>query len=151
LPVAAYAGKLAGKVSLKLVRSSNERPVAALLTDIEQWCRYAVVAARVRLEPLSFAMNEEGLVIVRGQPAPSIPGTRFADHDGILVPVGWAWSPAVSAAVLRRVLGLSGDEVAIWLADGRVERLHKEQFVPATRSAVRLTAAALEEVPDVAR
>jgi hypothetical protein len=56
------------------------------------------------------------------------------------VPCGWKWEPAVSERVLMRRFGVSADALLLWEEETTWSRLGLEQFVPATRSAVRATA-----------
>jgi hypothetical protein len=124
---------------LALVRSTIERDAAWLLTTLDAWSAYTAIAPQVRLACWSFAANSTGLVLVRGTPLPPLPGTRFVEMEGIAVPLGFAWSPAMPAAVLRRVFKLEKDDAVLWTADGMRRRIAAGDWVRATRSAVRLT------------
>lgn len=148
LPTAALPGEVSTKVALSLVRSATEERATILLTDVEQWRAFASRAPEIRLAALVFAMDEEGRVLVRGHPLPSMPGERFVDRQGVAVPAGWHWSPAVAPAVVRRLFGSAGEDLILWQRDGRVQQLPREQFVPATRSAARESAAEMVEVAD---
>ena len=128
-------------ISLRLVRSTNEREPELLLTSLESFQHFAVQAAQVRLDRLQFASNFTGEVLIRGTPLPPLPGQRFILHGGVAVPAGFAWQPAVSDEVLARCFGVSGDALVLWNEDGTITRLSGEQFVAATRSAVRATGA----------
>ena len=114
-----------------------------MLAGLDAWSAYGATAPQVRLACWSFAANSTGLVLVRGTPLPPLPGTRFVETDGIAVPLGFAWSPAVPAAVLRRVFKLEKDDALLWTADGVRRRIAAGDWVRATRSAVRLTCDAL--------
>jgi hypothetical protein len=127
---------------LTLVRSSIEQEPELLLTTIDEFKGFAKTAAQVRLDRLQFAANADGSVLVRGLPLPPLPGARFALHGVVAVPAGYSWQPAVSAEVLASRFGISGDTLILWYEDGTFTRLHSEQFVPASRSALGATAAA---------
>ena len=182
-PIAALPGQLSPRsanagATLRLTRSHIEIEPDLLLTSLEEFSKFAANAAQIRLEPLRFAANAEGEVLILGQPLPPLPGQRFVLHSGIAVPAGFTWQPAVSADVLARKLGVSGDSIVMWAAGwqseqsfpltpalspaaagerenrrqdkseipfegGRTTRLHAEQFVPVSRSALRATEAAL--------
>jgi hypothetical protein len=136
--VGGYEGH--GSVPLRIVRSAEERPIALLMTSLAEWREFALNAPEVRLRQLRFAVDEAGNVVVRGKPLPPLPGRQFVLHGNIAVQAGFTWEPAVSADVLSRRLGLSTDALAIFYQDGTFSRIEAEQFVPATRSAVRETA-----------
>jgi hypothetical protein len=127
-------------VPLRIVRSAEERPIALLVTRLEGWREFALNAPEIRLRQLRFAVDQAGNIVVRGKPLPPLPGRQFVLDGNIAVQAGFAWEPAVSADVLSRRLGLSTDALALFYEDGTFSRIEAEQFVPATRSAVRETA-----------
>jgi hypothetical protein len=144
-PPRIVAGSLP-RLSLTLVRDAEQRDVAALLTSFERWREYALQAPQVRLSPLQFAASSAGNVLIVGTPLPPISGTFFTEASGIYVAAGWHWSPAVSAAVVRRALQLQPDDLALWHATGHWELICRTDFVAARRAAVRATGEALEHV-----
>jgi hypothetical protein len=146
LPIAALPALEPRPVSLRLVRSAEEREPGLLFTDIEAFQKFASQAARVRLTCLQFAAADDGRVLVRGKPLPPLPGRRFVIHDGVAVPSGFTWQPAVSPGVLARRFAVSGDTLVLWNEDGTITRLHGEQFIPVSRSAVGATKQALAEL-----
>lgn len=145
MPVAALPAREPSPISLELVRSGNEREPELLLTTLESFQHFATQAAQVRLDRLQFAATTDGRILVRGTPLPPLPGRRFVLHQGMAVPAGFAWQPAVSAEVVARRFGATGDSLVLWNEDGTITPLHSEQFVPATRSAVRATVQAVAE------
>jgi hypothetical protein len=136
--VGGYEGH--GSVALRIVRSAEERSIALLATSLEEWREFALNAPEIRLRQLRFAVDEAGNVVVCGKPLPPLPGRQFVLHGNIAVQAGFTWEPAVSADVLSRRLGLAADALALFHEDGTFSRIEAEQFVPATRSAVRETA-----------
>ncbi|MDB6112408.1 MAG: hypothetical protein JWR69_4158 [Pedosphaera sp.] len=143
LPLATLPGEARQKLALTLVRSRAEQTPSALITTLAAWADFASQAPMVRLEPLSFAVNEDRQTLVLGQPLPPLTGVRLVNQAGILTPCGYAWSPAVSASMLRELFGLGADDVAVLAADGTHQLVRAEQFVRASRSAARLTLTAL--------
>jgi hypothetical protein len=139
VPVAALPAHEPQPVPLHLVRSTSERAPELLLTGLEDFQRFAAQAAQVRLERLQFASDSQGNVLVRGTPLPPLPGKRFVLHGGVAVPAGFVWQPATSDEVLARQFNVSGHDLVLWNEDGTFLRLHGEQFVAATRSAVLAT------------
>jgi hypothetical protein len=131
-------------IGIRLVRSTEEHEPDLLLTTLQDWSEFALSAAGVRLGPLQFAVNETQQVLVRGQPLPPLRGRRFVAQGNIAAPAGFAWQPAVSSAVLVRLLGISENDLALFYEDGTFGRVQAEQFVPASRAAVRETVFELE-------
>ena len=114
--------------------------MASLLrTSAATWVAYGETAAQVRLDRWTFAINDNGDVLIRGQPLPPIPGDRLVEVEGIVVPAGWTWSPALAASVLRQVCGLETGELALLHPDGGWERVSASCFVRASHSAIRQT------------
>jgi hypothetical protein len=143
LPETALPGQFADPIPLRLIRDSQPRDANLLLTSMETWLSYGGTAEQVRLDRWQFAVSLNGESLIRGMPLPPIPGQRFVEESGIAVPCGWAWSPAVDGIILARVFSRSGQELVLCRADGRMERIAEDQFVRATRSAIRLSAEAL--------
>jgi hypothetical protein len=157
---AALPARIPGGVRLEIVRSFDERPAELLLTQFSQWHRFVLEAPEVRLRPLSFAMNADGQVLVGGTPSPPLPGQPFvlwrspsdSGSGGIALPAGFKWCPEVSVEVVLRRLGFPPDSLALCCARRdssshavlTFTRIHTDQFVPASRSAVRATAKALQ-------
>jgi hypothetical protein len=127
-------------VSIRIIQSVEERPIDLLMMNLDDWREFALNAPEVRLRQLRFAVDEAGHVVVRGEPLPPVRGRQFVLDGNIAVQAGFTWEPAVSADVLSRRLGLSAEALALFHDDGTFSRIESEQFVPATRSAVRETA-----------
>ena len=140
LPLAAFPADLPTQVALRLVRSTDERQPTLLLTSISEFRVFGRNAAVIRLNPLRFAANANSEVLIRGNPLPPLPGRRFVLHGRIAVPAGFSWRPAVAIEVLERSFNILGDAMIVWHEDGTITRLHTEQFISTTRSAVRATA-----------
>jgi hypothetical protein len=140
LPGAALAGVTDERMPLELVRGGKPAEPTLLRLELNAWRDYALQAPQVRLECWTFAVSQSGSVLVRGTPLPPLPGERFVESAGVAVPAGWTWAPAVEASVVRDVFGLGAGELALWSTDGSWERVRTEDFVKATRSAVRLSA-----------
>ena len=130
---------------VRLVRSTEEREPTLLLTSLQDWHEFAISAPEVRLKPLRFAVNEEARVLVQGEPLPPLPGPRFVVEGNVAAPAGFTWRPAVGSAVLARLLGARDQELALLYEDGTCCRVQTEQFVAASRAAVRATVAEFEE------
>lgn len=140
LPIAALPGILPPPTPLTLESSSQERSASLLLADLSDWERYASTCAEVRLSKLSFAVNDQHRVLIHGEPLPPLVGQRWTVIEGIGIPIGHAWSPAVSVRVLAETMGAIPHALLLWFANGQVERIQWEHFLPATRANLRATA-----------
>ncbi|MDB4467840.1 hypothetical protein N9039_01010 [Verrucomicrobiales bacterium] len=141
-PVAALPGLLedSSKLSLMLqrdvVESTEPNLLLAQLSDLEG---YVARAADVRLKGLSFAASGDGQVLLRGCPLPPIRGCYFALGKWIAIPLGFRLSIPVRGDVVRNALGLSDGEFAVMYEDQSITRVHGDDFLSVSRSAVRLT------------
>jgi hypothetical protein len=155
IPPTAWPGSTPAGVRLRLVRASTPVEPSLLLLPLRDWQIYVATAPQVRLDRLSFALDSAGRVLVRGKPLPPLDGQRFVEFEGIAVPVGWHWQPAVDAATLRALFGLDtpcedrreqqGDVTLLTSPDCAWERVPAQAFAQVTRSAVRLSAEAANE------
>ena len=141
-PAAALPANLPPRVGLSVIRSSDaEHAASMLLVMLQSWSQYAESASAARLGRLAFAATRDRALIA-GTPLPPLDGVRLWEHgEGIVVPCGFALSPAIDAATLRRALELVEGDVALFGEDGSWELIPAGAFVPARRSAVRLAAA----------
>lgn len=142
-PVAALAGQMPTPVPLQLqATSTTSNGARALLLEAIVWRDYAATAPSVRLAPLAFALSVDGRVLLRGTPPVPLPGAWLVDDHGILLPVGYSLVPRVGGKIVREVLGLNPEDVALFHEDGSYEKIAGEFLVHATRAAVRATFAA---------
>lgn len=127
------------RITVRLERSAEEREAHWLKTTLTTWSSYATKAAQIRLARWMFVVDRQGDVIVRGTPLPPLPGELFVEQKGIAVPVGWRWAPAIAVDVLREALALSPGACAMWTPDNVCRIIAPDDWVAASRSAVRLT------------
>ncbi len=139
LPTAGFSGVCTNKIVLELIRCHIPSEPNVLVTTWATWSDYAKEAAQVRLDPLSFAMTNGERVTIRGTPLPPIRGRRFVQRQGIAAPVGWTWTPPVDADVVREILRLETNDMALLQANGAWEHILADEFVQASRSAVRIS------------
>lgn len=130
-------GATATKVSVQLVRSANVERANVLLAAFGDWKCYAVSAPQVRLDRLAFAVNDAGWTVIRGEPLPSVKGTRFVERAGVAIQAGWTWQPLVSSDILAAAIGIANGDLALMHADGSWDHLLDSDFVQASRAAVR--------------
>jgi hypothetical protein len=137
LPRAALPAQPPPRMPLSLTRTGIESPANVLLTGVGEWTSYGLTAPQIRLDCLRFAASADGQVVIHGSPLPPLPGARFSESGGIALPCGWAWSPDVDSQTLRALWNLETDDLALVLPDGAWHHIRGDQFVRATRGAIR--------------
>ena len=148
LPTAALPAQEPPRYQPRLVASARAEPGAALLTHLPEWLRYAETAPEIRLAGLRFAAAADGRVLVLGSPLPPLPGQEYwvapgAGPGGLLLPAGFALEAPLLAPLLARQLVPAQDALLLFAPDGSWERVPTAHLLPATRAAVRRTAASL--------
>ena len=139
LPAAAFAARVDSAVPLRLARGGSPGTAGMLRANWSDWATFALAAATARLDALAFAVGPAGAMLIRGTPLPPVPGEQLVVSLGLAVPCGWQFVPPVSPAVVRDLLQLDSDELAVFTTDGQYDSLREEHFVQASRSAVRQT------------
>jgi hypothetical protein len=139
LPVSALPGVMGKPQRVKLARHSHMLESTALLTTLEAWEAYATHAPLVRLQHLYFAVSENYEVLIVGAPLAPLPGRAYTLKNNILLPVGYDFDPPVIAELVAAELNPDNDGILLFHHSGQWEKIKLDCFVPATRSAVRLT------------
>jgi hypothetical protein len=139
LPTSAMPGQLSRKYRIKLVPSGKVMPGEALLTSLPVWKRYADTAPEVRLKALRFALSANGRALIMGTPLPSIPGKEYWLQDSLLLPAGYDVEIPLISGLIAKKINPENDSFLLFHEDSRWEKISKPYFVPATRSAVRLS------------
>jgi len=139
LPTKQFVAAPPAPARLELVRAAGQQAPSLVRLLWPEWSNYALTAPQVRLARLEFAACQAE-VVVRGEPLPPLHGEYFYVRHGVAAPIGFDWHPALDARVLRAAWGCELDELVLLLRTGGHMRLRGDQFVAASRSAVRLTA-----------
>jgi hypothetical protein len=139
LPTSGFNGVAPNPMVLSLVRSHVPSEANVLVTTWNAWYDFATEVAQFRLDPLSFAMAEVDRVAVRGGILPPIRGDRFVERQGVAAPVGWTWTPSVDADVVHDILQLESNDLALLHPNGEWDHIRADDFVRASRSAVRVS------------
>lgn len=147
LPPAALPAQDAPRYRPRLLASAQPQPGAALLTTLAAWAAYAEAAPEIRLQSLRFAAAADGRVLLLGAPLPPLPGQELWQLAGLLLPAGYALEAPLLAPLLSRQLSPAGTELLLFAPDGGWEPVPLTQLLPATRAAVRRTAAHLNPLP----
>lgn len=143
-PPASFPGELRNRALLEMLRSDDASPAALLMVPVQEWHDYAQQASGLRLERLSFVLNEaHGLALIRGEPLPALQGRRYYLHGPAAIPCGYAPYPALQPATLSSWLELKEGETALFDEDGTYARIGADLWRHAGRSTVRENCAPL--------
>ncbi|MGN8072643.1 hypothetical protein [Mucilaginibacter sp. 22184] len=138
LPVSALPGCIDRRhIGIRLVRSAEEREKKVLKTDLATWKAYTGNAPQIRLQPLRFAVDTLGNVLVAGNPLPSIPGCTYWRNHDLLIPSGYDFDPPILAELLHARLNDGTDSLVIWEEHGGYSTVPTAAFVPAKRNIIR--------------
>ena len=139
LPTAALPAQGVPAYRVCLRPSARAEAAAGLLTTLATWHAYAETAPEIRLRCLRFAVAADARVLLLGTPLPPLPGQELWLREGLLLPAGFDFEAPLLAPLLREKLQSAADDVLLFAADGRWERVLNADILPVTRSAVRLT------------
>ncbi|MCW3463829.1 hypothetical protein [Chitinophaga nivalis] len=139
LPVSALPAQLPTPCNIQLIASDQVLPGNALRTTLDIWCDYAATAPLVRLQPLTFAAAAHGEVLIIGTPLPAIPGKAYVQYGQLLLPAGYTFNPPGIASLISAQLNPQQEDLLLFDHTGAWERISPAAFVPAGRSAARLT------------
>ena len=133
----AMPGVAERRVDVSLMRTDREEKVAAVRIPLALWREYGESAPAARLERLRFAVSEDGEVLVVGDLPPSLPGESLWFCRGVYLPCGWRFEIDIAADLLRGAV--NRDELIVFYEGGEWQSIPQHFFVPARRSAIRLT------------
>jgi len=139
LPVSVLPGKPGEQITIKIISSDSVKEGAALLTSLSDWKNFSETASASRLNRLRFAVSDKEEVMIMGNPLPPLPGMEYWITNDILLPAGFDFEIPLTATFIRERLNKKGDAILVFDVEGGMERIEKTYFVPAKRSAVRLT------------
>jgi MoxR-vWA-beta-propeller ternary system domain bpX2 len=139
LPVSVMPAVVSDAVSVRVVPSENEQNAVALGTDRATWLAYISTAAEARLKRLRFAVSDDNMVLIVGEPLPPIEGETYWLRHNIFMPVGFDFEFPIVSELLFQKEKLDNQDFLLFNTEGAFYRIEALDFVLATRSAVRLT------------
>jgi len=140
LPARGSVGMPPAAVAFRLEQHGQEPPTGALMCRWTDFAAWATDAFAPRLNHLRFACCDDGRVFVTGQPLPPVRGGGFYQIGRLWLPCGWCLPDHVWPELVEELLRLGTSRLALLHADGSYEELPEENFVAASRVAVRLSA-----------
>jgi hypothetical protein len=139
MPVAAMPGKLPEKEIISLVPTEEVHEGYALLTSLADWKAWAETAPAIRLERLQFAVSAQNEVLITGQPLPALPGREYWMQHHVFIPAGYAFEYTVLPEIIATELNADKDSWIVFDTTGGWQPVPLNAFVPASRSAIRMT------------
>ncbi len=116
---------------------SAKAPQQALLLSSAEWLNYVNSAPEIRLKPLTFALSEKDMALVKGHPLPPLRGEFYYYLDRVLWPLGC--TPASLLFSWPDYLQLKPNETALIHPNGSFQVIPDSGWIPASRGAVRLS------------
>lgn len=143
-PIAALPAPDPRPIPLKWIRCGVPRESELLETTLPVLLEWAIDAPRIRLDRLRFAVRSREQILVWGSPLPPIDGSHYVIQGRIVSPSGWRWDPDLPPESIELWLRAGTDSLILLHPDGTFVRIHREQFVPMTPSALKRTALSLD-------
>lgn len=116
-----------------------DQPAGALMCRWPDFMAWALEAFAPRLECLEFARCDDDRVFVTGQPLPPVRGQGYHRAGRLWLPGGSRLPDHLWPELLEERLRLGTSRLALLYPDGSHEEMAEENFVRASRVAVRLT------------
>ncbi|MGC4014500.1 MAG: hypothetical protein QM755_08305 [Luteolibacter sp.] len=126
-------------VSWTLEPDDADQPTTALMCRWPDFMAWALEAFAPRLECLMFARCDDDRVFVTGHPLPPVRGQGYHPAGQLWLPGGYQLPAHLWPELLEERLRLGASRFALLYPDGSHEEMAEENFVRATRAAVRLT------------
>ncbi len=138
-PSSLMAGRVKETHHVKLIKSDKVQTGNAMITDFEIWNNYAQNASEIRLNKLIFAVSKSNQVIIIGQPLPPIQGLEYWLNNDLLIPAGYDFEIPILANLIFEKLNIKNSSYILFDTNNQWQKIFKENFVNASRSAIRLT------------
>jgi hypothetical protein len=123
-------------VALTLVRSTEPKPVTALMCELADLRGWAETATTAELQAVRGAVCGSR-VILRGSALPSIPGATRYWGESVLVPIGFRPDPDLPPGMIRAAVRAADDEIVL-LTETGADLVSVAVFEPLTRAGLRL-------------
>lgn len=134
-----FPGQVEQTIVLSLVRQAGTGESNLLVTSVGACQAWAERASRLRLKPLSVAIDQAvGRVALRGHPLPPLPGNRYVINERVGLPAGYVFSQPITHGEAASIIDLPKDSIALFEPDGSWSALRDDVLIAATRSTLRL-------------
>jgi hypothetical protein len=138
-PVAALPAHEPRQLPFTLVRGGAEEGTTLLQTTWSKFMEWAGNAPSIRLDRLRLAVQSAEKILIWGSPLPPLPGLYWVVRGQLAIPAGWHFEPELEIAAVEHWLKAGKETLVLFHSDATFVRIHCEQFVPATPSALKRT------------
>jgi hypothetical protein len=121
---------------LRLIRGGRPLQPTAMLASLVDFHRWVDTASEIRLRRLKW-VQRAGEVLVMGEPLPPIAADYFIRTDHVLVPAGYVWTPAVTAADVKAVFAIEQDQWLVWESNQSWDAVDEDAWMAVRRASVR--------------
>jgi hypothetical protein len=142
MPVTALPGETGKKVPIRIIATEIMQRGDALMLALDTWKAYAEAAPAVRLAQLRFAVSDNNEVLIMGHPLPPLPGREYWLRDNMLIPNGYRFEIPLAGTFLSARQNPNDDGFLLFDKAGNWQKIYHSFFVPAARTAIRLTTGA---------
>lgn len=126
------------KVQIRLKESDEERPVIALLCNMNEIKDIIAALPKFRLEKIEWTLIDDHAFFI-GTPLLSLPGKTYWVKDGHLLPSGFDFEFKNLSIFLQQKYNKESDGWLLWDENGNYLSIRKTDFRPLSVSSFRLT------------
>lgn len=139
IPNSLMSGIINQKYETKIIKSNFYQESSALITDFSTFINYIEIASEIRFKHLIFSLSNDNRVIIIGNPLPPIKGNEYWLKNNILIPCGYNFEIPIISSIISKKENLENNAFLLVNINNVYEKIQKENFVPVTRSSVRLS------------
>lgn len=137
LPATILPGISPASISLQLTRSQHfKQDPNAMICDWGLWKKFVSTALTTKLRKLRFSKAGK-MCLVLGHLLPPLPGSRFVNSKGILIPAGYQFIPILDENLIRMMLQLADGDLALLNKEGVWTKIPTSTIYQAQRSTIK--------------
>ncbi|MFN8672363.1 MAG: hypothetical protein U0457_09855 [Candidatus Sericytochromatia bacterium] len=130
--------KIEPNYKVELIVSSAYQKGSALLVDLKDLKNYVETSSNIRFKHLIFASNNIQSIVI-GEPLPAIKGKEYCLKNNLLIPSGYSFELELLYPLIAKKLNAKNNAYILFYEDNTYEKILIENFIPVSRSAIRLS------------
>ena len=132
-----------GKIQLKLIPSTEERTVSAMVCTLKELESYLITAPAIRMKKLLWMVLDGDKALVTGKPLLPIGAKVFWNHYEFIIPAGFDFDLSIFAVELNNKINPEKDHWILWNEDSSYIKLPKNHMEQLSLGSFRSTLATL--------